>query len=53
MEKTKGSIPMIRQKPSAMRTNLFKLFETLGYPQQQQIRDGWHYLGDGAYKKIY
>ena len=51
----KGAQPqthsLIREKPSAFKTNIAGIAEALGFRQQEQIRDGWAYLGQGAFKR--
>jgi hypothetical protein len=49
--KRKDSQPLIRAKPNAMKQNISMLFETLGFLKQCQIRDGWQFLGNGAFKR--
>ena len=51
MEKTRGATPMIRTKPSAFRTDICGLYQTMGFTAQQQIREGFISLGNGAYMK--
>jgi len=43
--------PIIKIKPSAIKTELSGLYEALGFTKQQQMKDGWRFLGDGAYQR--
>ena len=47
----RGAVPLIRIKPSAFKTEVKGLIETLGFLRQFQIRDGWRSLGDGGFQK--
>jgi len=49
--KTKGTISLMKVKPSALKTDILLLYETLGFLKQSQIRNGYIPLGNGAYKK--
>ncbi len=51
MKRSKTSSSILKVKPSALKTNIAGLINTLGFMNQEQIREGWRFLGDGAYQR--
>lgn len=50
MKRGKTSESILKVKPSALKTDISMLFEMF-FQNQQQVRDGWVYLKDGAFKR--